>query len=600
MMNRFGRVGLAPIFAAATLLMVSQPGAAFQAQLKVTPEKDSLEQTLESASLVIAAERDGTTNSQDILAAAQSDYSRLLGALYDNGYFGPVISILIDGQEAATIPPLSSPSSVQVVTVLVEPGKKFRFGAAEIAPLAPETTVPDQFRPGETAKTSSIREAASNGVQGWRAVGHAKADIDQQNIVADHARSRLDVQLRMAPGPKVTFGDLIITSESAVRADRIRSIAGIPKGDVFDPEVLEQSAARLRRSGPFNTVTLEEAENLGANDSLDIELAVVDSKPRRFGFGAEIHSTEGATVSAFWLHRNLLGGAERLRIEGGVSGIGGDTRGYDYHLRARLTRPSTFTTTTDLYLLAEIEQLEQSAYFSRQAQIEVGVTRIVSKTLNVEAGVGYRYADVDDDLGKRQYSHLVLPISATWDRRDDPLNPTTGSYLNAAFMPFVGLRESASGGRGYLDARAYRAIGTENGTVVAGRLQLGTVVGSSIKDTPPDLLFFSGGSGTVRGHSYQSLSISSDDGETGGRSFIGLSGEVRVPVKDKFSVVAFYDVGYIGENSWLDTTGDWQSGAGLGVRYQTGFGPIRFDVAVPATGPKASDIQLYLGIGQAF
>ena len=46
-------------------------------------------------------------------------------------------------------------------------------------------------------------------------------------------------------------------------------------------------------------------------------------------------------------------------------------------------------------------------------------------------------------------------------------------------------------------------------------------------------------------------------------------------------------------------------GAGAGLRYYTGLGPIRFDVGVPVSGPGASldsvwDAQLYVGIGQSF
>ena len=42
-------------------------------------------------------------------------------------------------------------------------------------------------------------------------------------------------------------------------------------------------------------------------------------------------------------------------------------------------------------------------------------------------------------------------------------------------------------------------------------------------------------------------------------------------------------------------------GAGVGVRYYTSFGPIRFDVAVPLTHEQKSDaFDLYIGIGQAF
>ena len=46
--------------------------------------------------------------------------------------------------------------------------------------------------------------------------------------------------------------------------------------------------------------------------------------------------------------------------------------------------------------------------------------------------------------------------------------------------------------------------------------------------------------------------------------------------------------------------GEWQSGAGLGLRYKTPIGPIRLDVAAPVQGSTGGGVQLYLGIGQAF
>ncbi|MEL6801938.1 MAG: BamA/TamA family outer membrane protein, partial [Pseudomonadota bacterium] len=47
--------------------------------------------------------------------------------------------------------------------------------------------------------------------------------------------------------------------------------------------------------------------------------------------------------------------------------------------------------------------------------------------------------------------------------------------------------------------------------------------------------------------------------------------------------------------------GDSHSGAGLGLRYDTGIGPIRLDVGVPVSGPgDTSGFELYIGIGQAF
>ena len=134
------------------------------------------------------------------------------------------------------------------------------------------------------------------------------------------------------------------------------------------------------------------------------------------------------------------------------------------------------------------------------------------------------------------------------------------------------------------------------------RGQLGSVYGPDLAEAPADYLFYSGGGGTVRGQSYQTLGVDLGGGNTvGGRSFVGLSAEARVAVRDNIGVVAFADAGYIGAEEFYDGSGQWHSGAGLGLRYATGIGPIRFDVAVPTSGPETEDnFQVYIGIGQSF
>ena len=131
------------------------------------------------------------------------------------------------------------------------------------------------------------------------------------------------------------------------------------------------------------------------------------------------------------------------------------------------------------------------------------------------------------------------------------------------------------------------------------------MVGASLLNTPPDYLFFSGGGGTVRGHPFQSLGVlvqrsGSVLSQSGGMSFFGMSGEARLAIGEKLGAVAFYDAGYIGAGELFDGAGQWQTGAGLGLRYDTGFGPVRLDVAFPVTGSTADRLQVYVGIGQAF
>ena len=94
----------------------------------------------------------GQTAPQDLLAAARSDYARILAALYAKGHYSVVIRIRIDGREAAAIPALEAPSAISAIRIDVDPGPPFRFGTARVAPLASETGLPAEFRPGAPAE----------------------------------------------------------------------------------------------------------------------------------------------------------------------------------------------------------------------------------------------------------------------------------------------------------------------------------------------------------------------------------------------------------------------------------------------------------------
>lgn len=565
---------------------------------------EDLRDALVDASLILSAKQDGRTSPQDIIAAANADYANLLGVLYKFGYYSGVIRISIDGREAGTLSPFAKPDGVDTVVVTVLPDFIFGFSKTEITPLAPGTELPEEFTPGEPARAAVIGAAADAGIGGWRDQGRAKAEIVGENIVADHRTNTLSAQVMLKPGPVVTFGNLVQTSESDVRSERLRQIAGLPTGTRFDPEELKKSAQRLRRTGAFKSVALTESETLRDGDVMDIQMNIADEKPRRFGAGIEVSSNEGLTVSSFWLHRNLLGGAERLRFDVEVGGIGSQTGGFeggiDYKVGARFERPATFGADTTLFVLGNIAREDEPNYLSDSAELGFGFSRIINDELTVEAGLGLRYSEERDVTGRSEFFHLLIPLKATYDNRDDPLDPSKGFYAQAEVTPFIALDGKDSGGRILLDGRAYREVTDSGFLTLATRLQFGSVLGASLADTPQEFLFYSGGGNTVRGHPYQSLGVGPPFAITGGRSFVGASAEARFDIAGNFDPVAFFDVGYIGSESLYDDSGRWHSGAGIGIRYATGIGPIRFDVAAPVSGSTGDGVQIYIGIGQAF
>lgn len=565
---------------------------------------------LRAASLLASAETDEISDPQELMAAARSDYARLLGVLYAQAHYSAVINILVDGREAATIPPLDAPARIGAIRVVIQPGPVFDFRQTRIAPLAHDTSLPEGFQPNRRAHSTLIQESVDAARLGWRNVGHAKVGVADQSVVADHTAERLDVDVVMAPGPQVTFGTLIIKGNKDVRTQRIDTIAGLPTGEVYSPDEMRDAARRLRRSGAFSSVALEEGELLPGN-RMDVTATVIEQLPRRFGFGAEYNTSEGLTLSGYWMHRNLLGGAENLRFDAEVTGIGseyvdlGDSAGgQNYRFSVTYTRPATISPDTDLSVLLLAEKKDEEYYTTENLIFNVGVIHYFSDTLTGRLGFEFGNYRVTDYGGpERDFQILSLPAGLTWDRRNDPLNATSGFYLDGLVQPFYGAASTGGGGRATLDARAYWTPGESGRFTLAGRTQVGAVLGPSVTDMPPDYLFFSGGGGTVRGQPFESLGVKNPDypdSITGGRAFLGLSGEVRSRFTETIQGVAFYDAGYVGGDSFFDDSGSWQAGAGIGVRYNTGIGPIRLDIAAPVQGDTGDGIQIYVGIGQAF
>ncbi|HAG26552.1 MAG TPA: hypothetical protein DCK86_06950, partial [Rhodobacter sp.] len=68
-------------------------------------------------------------NVQDVLAQANEDYQRLLNVLYNAGYYAPSISILLNGTEVSALSPFTNPDMVQDLSIIIDPGPKFSFGA---------------------------------------------------------------------------------------------------------------------------------------------------------------------------------------------------------------------------------------------------------------------------------------------------------------------------------------------------------------------------------------------------------------------------------------------------------------------------------------
>ncbi|MBG1261764.1 BamA/TamA family outer membrane protein [Nostoc commune] len=188
---------------------------------------------------------------------------------------------------------------------------------------------------------------------------------------------------------------------------------------------------------------------------------------------------------------------------------------------------------------------------------------------------------------------LLLQVGLQRDLRNNPLQPTSGSYLR------FGVDQSVPVGLGnilltrlrgsYSQYLPIKLISLSKGAqTLAFNLQAGTILG----DLPPYEAFTIGGSNSVRGYEEGALAS--------GRSYVQASVEYRFPVFSVVSGALFFDLGSdLGTSTRaaevLNKNGSGY-GYGLGVRVQSPLGPIRIDYGINDDG----DSRINFGIGERF
>jgi len=200
---------------------------------------------------------------------------------------------------------------------------------------------------------------------------------------------------------------------------------------------------------------------------------------------------------------------------------------------------------------------------------------------------------------------LSLNIGAIRDFRDNPLQPTSGSFLRLGLEQTIPVGSGSIFGtrvRGsysyFIPVRFINSFNLFETDIFKGQqslafnVQAGTVLG----DLPPYDAFIVGGSNSVRGYA---------EGEVGsGRSYFQATAEYRFPIVAIIGGALFVDFG-----TTIGSQGDVPGqpgivrglpgtglGYGLGVRVQSPVGQIRVDYGFNVDGGS----RLHFGIGERF
>jgi translocation and assembly module TamA len=597
----------------------------------------ALTRTLQDASLLYRLRQDAPPDGETLARRMAADLNPLVDALWSQGYFNAELAIAVDGASlkvgaeanAALVRALEAHRNRDAVpiTVRVKPGPVFGFRNIEVVqrdePGPPAITDPakvSRLKPGDAATSAALRSAQASLVDYLRNQSRPLAKIVELRPVVDHATGIMDVTYVVDPGPIAGFGDVTIGQTVDVPPAVVRSFIYLEPGDPYSPKALADTRKSIGTIPAIGSVRIREGDKLDAAGNLPIFVDITERPKRLIGFSARYSTIDGPAVKTYWEHRNLFGGAERLRIEGDlffaprIDGTKieklGDFERSDIGGRFAFSflKPALYGSRYDFLLdgMATRERVgtnRYGGYTARYANVTTAIRRRFSDTFSVQAGLEVERGQTSDVLGQVDYTLVGIPLSVKYDSTDSLLDATRGIRATASVAPYPTFLGSTVG---VVQSKAafstYYALDEDARYVLAGRIALGSIAGAGLAEIPATRRFYAGGGGSVRGYAYRSLAPLGPLGQlTGGRSLFEASVEARIKVTDTIGIVPFFDAGTAFTSSLPDFKEKLQYSAGLGLRYYTSIGPIRVDVAAPLN-PRKGDkpVALYVSIGQAF
>ncbi|MBB4075924.1 translocation and assembly module TamA [Bartonella fuyuanensis] len=576
---------------------------------------------VKSVSSLVADKEKASASSSGLLAKARSDYRAILSALYADGRYGSVLSIKINGLEVADLSPVTQLPAQSNIVITIDAGPQYVFSLANIDKVAPfakhkgrkiPTIEELGYKIGAIAKSETILKAEKWAVEGWRQQGYPKAKVMKSEVVADHAALRVEGRIVVDPGQKAYYGPLSvrnISKKPQVDLAYIAWMSGLKLGQKYDSNALTKASERLARLGIFHAINIDEDDAINPDGCLPLTLVVQERKPRRFGIGGSYSTLDGAGFEAYWMHNNLFGHAEILKVETKISGVGSNKKksynfkNFDYLFGGTFIKPGIFTPDTDFRSELKIQQDVLENYTTKAIRGKLGITHIFNDNLSGQAAVevanGYSR---NIYLESHNFTTIGFPSGLIYDSRNNKFNATKGLYGEFLLEPFYEMRFSDFVAKITAEGRSYWVLDERGRFVFAARAKFGTILGSDTAQIPVDTLFFAGGGGSVRGYAYRNIGVKTkNDAIVGGKALIEGSTELRVSLNDKIGFVGFLDGGLVGEKANFSFSQKIKWGAGIGGRYMTGLGPLRVDLAFPLKREQGDPrIGFYVGIGQAF
>jgi outer membrane protein assembly factor BamA len=513
-----------------------------------------------------------------------------------------------------------------------------------------------KLRAGSPYSAANVAADRTMIVANYLRAGYLKASFRETAAQASkNDPHHVNVVYHISEGPRVIAGDVLTLGRAHTQQKLIdRDVTGIkPEQPLTETSLLASGAKLYDHTGVFDWAEVDPKRGITTQNTEDV-LVKVHEAPRNsitYGIGFEVINRGGSIPSGtvalpklppvglpsnfttsqktFWGPRgtieytrnNVRGKDESLSFTGFAGRL-------DQSAKAYYIDPTFFWSPWKTTSAISYEKNEENPIFSYQQ--ELGSEQIQRAVLGDKQNILFlQYGFTQTDL-----THVLIPAlvpdrdlhirlstltaNLTRDTRDNPLDEHRG-MLGSAELDFNTTKLGSNVDFAKFTGQAASYKTKWHDIVWANSIRIGLAQPFANSFVPLSESFFTGGGNSLRGfpldgagpqRQVQVCSSGSSSACTfiqvpaGGNEMLILNAEARIPlpIKKGLRIVPFYDGGNVFPLvGFHDFTSLYANNVGVGLRYDTPVGPIRFDLGQnlnPVSGVNST--QYFISIGQAF
>jgi len=522
------------------------------------------------------------------------------------------------------------------ISIDISEGEKYKFSKISISGELDEFDV-DELKKQVVAKENElfssrkITETTTELGNYLGNFGYAFANINPISDINEEDKT-VSYDFFVTTGNKVYVRNINFIGNTRTKDEVLRREMRQFESSWYDESKVARSKFRLTRLQYFSAVDVDTAQVPGLTDQVDLNVSVTERNTGRVMVGAGVSSAEGLMGSFNVSQANFAGTGNTVAL--GIS-TGSINRTYSlsytdpYYSEDGVSRG--FTVYRRDRNTAKLRGIGTYNTYSYGGGVNFGIPLSETDFLNFGVTLDFTELDLTDRSptlykdycnkalteGSCNADSVEFNVGIKTDTRDNVLTPTEGmltmytATLTAPVMDLQYYKLNAS-------SEYYKPLDQNRKFTLKLRGSLGYAQEYGDEDYPFFKNFFMGGVRTVRGYRASSIGPKYFNNSvnrwftTGGTTSVNLSAELYFPipgVKDNqaFRLSTFIDAGGVfSDNESLTTNDQYEKGEmrysyGLGLMWNSPFGPLQVSIAEPVNADGKDRIQRFqFGMGSSF